>query len=871
MQRYKRISGSVCATVALVLAVWVVTGTERITAQSSGPSANQTPLDPADIPKFAHELVKPPVFAPTQVSNQQGEVIRHDHTVSIGKTRVQMLPPGFPQTTVLAYGGQVQVPGSSQTQFARTTPGPSFESIRGIPNRVEWVNELMDPHFMPVDPNLHWANPQGLNVQEPPFLDFPPGYADAQFPVPHVTHTHGLMVTGEHDGTAQQWFTPFGRVKRGPTYVSDTYDMPNDQLPTQLWYHDHVLGVTRQNVYAGLVGNYFIRDPDDPLENQLPSGEYEYPLVIQGRGFFTDGELNFPREGLSPQRWPYWTVADNANTNIVNGKVWPNLDVERRQYRFRVLNAINGNAFYDITFDNNMDFTIIGSDGGFLPEPQVVQSFELGITERADILVDFSQFEPGTQIVMLNGNGDPDTTGTIMQFTVQDTPAVSPDPLPDTLLDDLPELVPDAPKEVKTMHTIVDAEGAISVALDGVRFSAPATEYPLVGSTELWEMVGAPGLDHVKHIHLLQFQVLNRQPIDVAAYNQEWLRLNGFPHLRSRPIVVEPGDFTTGPAVPPNPYETGWKDSIQVPGDMVTRILVRWDPQEIPTGGSTPGVNQFSIDPTTGPGYIWHCHVLAHEDNEMHRHFKVVNAWEPGVAYEPLTVVSHQNVDYEVREAHTSQASEPPDTRFDLWKRVNNNDGTWAEQIIYAPDDRVLHQGDLYVALEHHQAQAGLEPPNAPALWDALPNTACGQLAEFCEGNPDPTAADCVATGQAGDEGMCLAELSGCLAVCQPEPEPSPCAGLCADPVAFSVPDGGNFQSGDLGTGPTCHETTSEIVTGNCSEFAGGRQLLINGREMNCNDGNWVPEGEPLPPQRHLGYCIETTAGDHPWASFSAW
>jgi FtsP/CotA-like multicopper oxidase with cupredoxin domain len=814
MKPYKGAGVFVCACAVLAFTLWGGGKDNRISAQSANPSPDQEPLDPADIPKFAHDLEKPPVFAPTMVTDQQGEVIRHEYTVSVGQTRVQMLPPGFPQTTVLAYGGQVEVPGSQQTEFARTTPGPTFESTRGIPNRVEWVNEINQPHFLPVDPNLHWANPQALNVQDPPFLPFPHGYQNAQYPVPHVTHTHGLVVTGEHDGTAQQWFTPYGQVETGPTYESNVYDMPNEQLPTQLWYHDHVLGVTRQNVYAGLVGNYMIRDPNDPIENQLPDAEYEYPLVIQGRGFFTDGELNFPREGLSPQKWPYWTVATNADTNIVNGKVWPNLDVEPRRYRFRILNAINGNAFYDITFDNDMPFIIIGSDGGFLPEPQVVQSFELGITERADILVDFSEFEPGTEIVMLNGNADPDTLGTIMQFTVQEGTPVEPDPLPDTLLGDLPELTPDAPKRVKTMHTVVDAEGAISVALDGLRFSNPATDYPLVGSTELWELVGAQGLDHVKHIHLLQFQVLDRQPMDIAGYYQEWQRRNGMPHLRTRPVTVDPNDYTTGPPVPPNPYETGWKDSVQTPGNMVTRILVRWDPQEIPSGGSTPGVNQFPIDPTTGPGYIWHCHVLAHEDNEMHRHFKVINAWEPGVDYEPLTVVAHQDVRYKAREAHTSQAGEPPDTRFDLWKRVNNNDGSWQPQIIYAPDDRVTFQGDLYVALEHHQAQAGLEPPNAAQLWDPVPGTACGQLTQFCQGNSDPVAADCLDTGQAGDENMCLGELSSCLPVCQPEPEPSPCASLCADPVALDVPDGSSFQSGDLGTGATCHETISEIFTG---------------------------------------------------------
>jgi hypothetical protein len=181
----------------------------------------------------------------------------------------------------------------------------------------------------------------------------------------------------------------------------------------------------------------------------------------------------------------------------------------------------------------------------------------------------------------------------------------------------------------------------------------------------------------------------------------------------------------------------------------------------------------------------------------------------------------------------------------------------------------VLHNGQLFRALQVHQAQVGWEPPNTPALWDPLPMTACGQLAEFCADDTGSSAgAACFALGQAGDEAACRGEeaedLMGCLSVCEPTHAP-PCSGLCANPVGFIVPDGTTFQSGPLGAVATCHETTSELKTGACNGFAGGRTLTVNGRKMPC-DGSWP---YPLPPQRNHGYCIQTTQGSQ-GATFSA-
>jgi len=864
-------------------------------ASTGDPSPDQVPLDPADIPKFAHELPIPRVFAPTVIRDSHGNVIRHEYTVSVAHTIVQMLPPGFPKTLVRAFGGQVKIPGSSQTEFVRTTPGPVFDNTRGIPTLLRWRDEIFQPTFMPVDPVLHWANPLTMEPPTPPFTPFPPGYATAQFPVAHVTHTHGLVVKPHFDGTAEEWFTPFGL--RGPSFVSQNYDMPNEQPGTQLFYHDHVMGATRLGVYAGSVGAaYFIRDPQEALDqpgSPLPKGQFEIPLVFFDRSFFTDGQLNFPRESDDTDLLPYWQAEDGADVSLVNGKVWPNLNVQRRQYRFRMLAADNTRVF-NFQFDNGgtfVPFTIIGSDGGYLPAPRVVDEVTLGITERADVLFDFSRFAPGTQIILRNTTPGvtEDTTGVLMRFTVANSTAVAPPPLSPSLFPSRPALLPNAPARIKTLIRFRDeAETNRQRSIDGLQFDRPTTEFPLVGSTEDWVIVHTgeeeeiePGEEpdadlgvHMIHLHLIEFQVVSRQDFDRTAYLQQWNLLNGHRPV-TRQIPLDPTPYLIGSPEPPLPYETGWKDTVRVLPEQVTRIRVRWGPQEATS--ITPGQNLFPFDPTvfptddfTGPGYVWHCHLLGHEDHDMMRTQPLVALWRAGVSYPAGRVVAHQNVNYRARRAHTSQSSQPPNTRFDVWERANNNDGTWQPQIVYAVGDRVLHQGQLFKALQVHQAQGSQSPPANPAVWDALPMTACGQLAEFCaDDTGSQTGAECLALGQAGDEAACRGEeaegLMRCLSVCEPV-HASPCSGLCANPVGFTVPDGTVFRSGALGSSPSCHETTSELLSGTCSGFGDGRKLTVNGREMPCNNGTWT---YPLPPQRNHGYCVQTTPGNS-GAAFTA-
>ncbi|HTV18515.1 MAG TPA: carbohydrate-binding protein [Polyangiaceae bacterium] len=758
-------------------------------ADDAGPAPGAPPpapplLDPATIPKFAHELLIPPVLVPTRrsraandgdtpggaTSGDPARGVELQYALSVRQTRVQMLPPPLPQTTVLAYGGNVRHRGSTRVDFEYVVPGPTIEAVRGVPHELRVDNAIDTPHFLAVDPTLHWANPNHIEPPISPFVPFPPGYPEAQFPVAHVTHTHGLMVESEMDGVARQWTTVLGQL--GPHFLTRTYRQPNDQPPTQLWYHDHALGMTRLNVYSGLAGNYIIHDPNDPLEAPrdsvapaLPTGDYEIPLVIADRGFLADGELDFPRVGINPDN-PYWSVAVPATTNIVNGRVWPNLNVERRAYRFRVLIAPNARV-YNLGFDNAMPFTIIGSDGGFLPRPVTASSLTLGVTERADLVVDFSGVEPGTAIVLQDvGNPSPEL-GTIMRFTVQDGEPVAPAPLPATL-HDVPRLVQTGRTRTKVQNAVVDARGNLSVFLDGLTHAQRPIDYPLVGSTERWDLVQNSAITHFIHLHLIEFQVVDRQPIDSTAYNARWLLMNGQAPLPSRPIVVDPTAFFTGPATPAADYESGWKDTVRAPGNAVTRILARWAPQELPIGDGGPGVNSFSIDPTTGPGYLWHCHILAHEDHDMMRDLQLINAWQPARRYETDTVVQYQGVDYRALSNHASQAETPPSDNVERWERVNDDDGGWAPQIQYVVNDRVLYQGRLFLARAAHQSLPGQPPPSLPAIWQELPQTFCGQITTFCGGIEEDAAAACNATGLQGDEMACQGSFAQCLAQCAP-------------------------------------------------------------------------------------------------------
>jgi FtsP/CotA-like multicopper oxidase with cupredoxin domain len=406
---------------------------------------------------------------------------------------------------------------------------------------------------------------------------------------------------------------------------------PNRQLPTTLWYHDHALGVTRLNVVAGLAGFYLLRDHNDEIEDLLPRRRYEIPLAIQDRSFSPDGSFFLPTVGVNPTIHPYWVPEFIGNAIVVNGKAWPNLDVRGRQYRFRILNGSNS-RFYNLNLSGVLPFTQIGSDGGYLPAPVILQEILIAPGERADVLVNFSDLAPGTKVLMRNtaptpfpggDTPDPDTVAQVMQFTVVASRRVNPHPLPATL-NQVPKLYPNSPGRTLTLNEVMGPSGPIAVLLNGQKWSSPVTEMPRVGSTEDWELVNMTADSHPIHLHLVQFQIVSRQSLDVERYAADWVQLNGEPPLAEPTIPLCIGPYLVGARRPPASNETGWKDTVRAnPGD-VTRIRIRFAPQHLDTAETVPGINSYPFDPSFGPGYVWHCHILDHEDNEMMRPCRVI-------------------------------------------------------------------------------------------------------------------------------------------------------------------------------------------------------------------------------------------------------
>lgn len=587
-------------------------------------------LDPRNIPKFKNKLLIPPIFKPKVIKNScTSRVKSHNYTISMTEFDQQILPPGFPKTTVWGYEGIIEDPCTGQPACFRSSPGPTFEAIRGIPTIVQWSNNITEPNMFAVDPTIHWSNPNEFPPPEPPFLPFPPGYSEAQMPVPLVTHLHGGEVRSDSDGGPDSWFTADEEII-GPGFFTSRYKYPNEQEPTTLWYHDHALGITRLNVYAGLAGFYLLRDPKNKIEKLLPKGPYEIPIVIQDRSFNTNGSLLFPSDGINENIHPYWIPEFFGDAIMVNGRVWPNLNVKRRRYRFRLLNGSNA-RFYNLKLSNQQSMIQIGTDGGFLPHPVELDELLLAPGERADILIDFSKLPAGTKLILTNdanapfpdGNPvDPETSGQIMQFTVVKSRSVRPKRLP-RKLNKIPKLIPNVPRRILTLNETEGPNGPVIITLNGQKWGAPISELPLVGSTVEWVLVNLTNDTHPIHVHLIQFQILNRQNFDVTSYNDAWTKLNGDPPLDhpTRTLPVRP--FLEGKPIPPDLNERGWKDTIRANPGQVTRLLLRFAPQNANPRKAKPGINLFPFDPSFGPGYVWHCHILDHEDNEMMRPYVV--------------------------------------------------------------------------------------------------------------------------------------------------------------------------------------------------------------------------------------------------------
>jgi spore coat protein A len=445
--------------------------------------------------------------------------------------------------------------------YASGSPGPTFETRSGQGLLVEWVNELPEKHFLPIDHSIHGAEADKPEVRT-------------------VVHLHGAKAPPESDGYPENWYVP------GKSAVCH---YPNRQDAAMLWYHDHALGINRLNVFAGLLGAFFVRDELEDALN-LPRGKYEIPLVIYDRDFDLEGQLNYPVSGDAKSPWVPEVFGDAV---LVNGKLFPYLEVEPRRYRFRVLNGANG-RFFRLTSSgqtssqtatgatsNGATFYQIGSDQGLLPAPVPLRRLSVAPGERADLIFDFSG-SAGTSLILRNDNLN------VMQFRVSQKGAPDTSALPQTLRP-VPKI--QETSAVKTrLLTLVEIDDLVqrpvTMLLNNVHWNMPVTENPVLDSVEIWNLINTTDDSHPIHLHLVRFQILDRRAFNIAAY---WAT----------------GEIKyTGPAAPPEPGEAGWKDTVRADPGMVTRIIIRFE--------------------GFAGRYVWHCHILEHEDNEMMRPFDVV-------------------------------------------------------------------------------------------------------------------------------------------------------------------------------------------------------------------------------------------------------
>ncbi|MFK5633785.1 multicopper oxidase family protein [Ornithinimicrobium sp. LYQ103] len=665
-------------------------------------------LPAESIPKFVSPLLVPPTMPRSRRTGGRGTGTRGpvDHyDISVRQFSQQMLPADtYPATTVWGYG---PVGGGAGRQ-GHSAPSMTIEAEHGVPVRVRWVNELVDadggylPHLLPVDPTLHWANPDlrpgqgGMRRTDirPDFTDLtyvpPEGFTDPanqyttyQGPVPMAVHLHGAMGMGdESDGYPEAWFLPDATdIPAGYAPSGTWYDFfrqkseavygvgwgtgeqvayyPNHNNDSTLWYHDHTLGITRLNVYAGPAGFYLLRGGEHGEDHVLdarsgkravlpapaPGGApgrgkkptYEIPLAIQDRSFNADGSLFYPdtRAFFDSYEGPYvpktevapvWNPEFFGSTIIVNGQTWPFLEVEQRRYRLRFLNGC-GSRFLILDLNDipKVRAHRIGNDGGFLPAPHDLAPDGLHLllapAERADVVVDFTDVPLGEH-VLANlgpdepyGGGEPGvnfvpahaaTTGRVMAFRVVRARGRDRTTPPEHLVLPAP---PPTPKAVRTrhlallehMHTSEPGEDAPTAALLGVlereqtdtgsrgkaaakTWADPVTENPAVGDTEVWKFYNLTGDAHPVHVHETPFEVLDRRHIQTEEDT----------------YVVGVGE-SFGP-VPVPAGDRGLKDTvISYPGTVTSVRMTFHNPGQ----------------------FVWHCHVLEHEDNEMMRPYRV--------------------------------------------------------------------------------------------------------------------------------------------------------------------------------------------------------------------------------------------------------
>jgi bilirubin oxidase len=611
--------------------------------------AEAAAIDPNTIPKYVTPLFILPAMPPAPSTSSS----RTEYVVAQRRLSAQVLPVGMPKTLVNGYGNP-NVPSSFHS------PCFTLENKVDKLTRVTWLNQLVDsnnnflPHLFTVDPTIHWANPPGGVAgrdSTPTFTSTPPPYTGPQ---PMIVHMHGSHDFEESDGLPQTWFLPnASNIPSGYAKVGSNYDAfkaeslsrwgttwptggqisnyPNDQRAGTLWFHDHVLGMTRLDVQTGLNGFYVLSGGSADLPDGLlpgprpkfgdPAGKkyYDICLSLSDHSFNPDGSLFFPSTSDLTGPYipnsdipPYWNSSFQGTVSTVNGNAWPVLNVEPRRYRFRILDADNFRVMsLKIVRDPiprpgtiAVPTWVIAADaGGLFPKAQPLHTTNTGLlmvtSERDEIIVDFTGEAVGNELFLINdivtgtsGTNDVNNVGQIMKFKVvplvgTDT-SLPPDQLPLPARRNL-----GTPSETHrvSMNVLenqfaagqqkrfqmgrVDADGTNHLEL----WTDPISQVVKLGSTAQWEVWNMPGVGggHAFHIHLIEFQVTEREDLDA----------NGKP---------------TGVKHAPSPWETGEKDTVFAPARQITRFIAPFDLASM---------------------YIYHCHFIDHEDHEMMRFWKV--------------------------------------------------------------------------------------------------------------------------------------------------------------------------------------------------------------------------------------------------------
>lgn len=585
---------------ACLLVVWLFQAVLSVVLGQS--EENGRLLDPKELEMFVDELPEIPMLRGYGVV-EGGKLVAGNLTIGMYDT-MWKFHRDLPATRVFAYG---------TSKETATVPGPTIVAMQGVPTYVTWTNHLPARHFLPWDHTLTTATP-GSGI-------------------PTVVHLHGGVQHSTSDGHSLAWFTS-GFAATGPHFSSPAYEYPNQQPPGNLWYHDHAMGLTRVNILAGLLGAYRVASPAEDALN-LPSGAaFDRHLALFDRDFRVDGSLFMNRTGNNPTVHPQWQPEYFGLVIVANGKAWPYLRVRRRRYRFRILNASNA-RFFHLSLSNGLRFVHVASDSVYLARPVATDKFLVAPSEIADVVVDFA--ESGTDTAILRSDapapypGDPGEkaeTVAVMKFVIDKDVVTEHDPssIPARLMPHYPK--PDVREASLTRYITMyeytknGTDEPTHLYLNARSYMDPVTETPREGATEIWDVINLTDDNHPLHLHLALFAVLEQRSLRRVDEFRDCMRGSkdgGGAGGRNDARACRLDRHLVGGRrhVVPR-QERGWKNVFKVRPSVVTRLLVRFKPL------STASGSRFPFDVTTGPGYVYHCHILDHEDNEMMRPMKIV-------------------------------------------------------------------------------------------------------------------------------------------------------------------------------------------------------------------------------------------------------